>query len=190
MRLPKRVFQANYQNFRFFSLANDSRYLQSRPLISSLKRQTAFSLNGIPSAFFMSSSQYLLPDPETLVWTPSDRFKETSTVAFFYHRTTLPLWTCSGLLRSAFEYRASKSSQAFASSAILFAITDLSRASPKGPELEELNIFIAFVIKMVVRIIIADLNDYAVRFREPLGKSNYIRLLSCSLIHGIIWRDE
>ena len=97
MRLPKRVFQANYQNFRFLSLANDSRYLQSRPLISSLKRQTAFSLNGIPSAFFMSSSQYLLPDPETLVWTPSDRFKETSTVAFFYHRTTLPLWTCSGL---------------------------------------------------------------------------------------------
>ena len=88
--------------------------------------------------------------------------------------------------RSAFEYRASKSSQAFASSAILFAISDLSRASPKGPELEELNIFIAFVIKMVVRIIIADLNDYAVRFREPLGKSNYIRLLSCSLIHGII----
>ena len=35
---------------------------------------------------------------------------------------------------------------------------------------------------MVVRIIIADLNDYAFRFREPLGKSNYIRLFSCSLI--------
>ena len=32
MRLPKRAFQANYQNFRFFSLANDPRYLQSWPL--------------------------------------------------------------------------------------------------------------------------------------------------------------
>ena len=42
---------------------------------------------------------------------------------------------------------------------------------------------------MVVLTIIADSNDHTVRFREPLGKSNYARLLSfchaLSIVHGI-----
>ena len=41
--------------------------------------------------------------------------------------------------------------------------------------------FIAFIMKMVVLTIIADSNDHKVRFREPLGKLNFIRLFSCSL---------
>ena len=64
-------------------------------LISSFKQPTEFLLNGttstsffpirfrvssrrkppIPNAFSTSSSQYLLSDPETLEWTPSDRLK-------------------------------------------------------------------------------------------------------------------
>ena len=88
------------------------------------------------------------------------------------------------LLRSLFGYFALKSFQAFVSSAILFATSDLSHASPKGRELEELDIFITFVIKIVVRIIISDSNDYTVCFREPLGKSNYIRFLSCPLCNS------
>ena len=44
--------------------------------------------------------------------------------------------------------------------------------------------FIAFLIKMVVLTIIADSNDHTVHFRKPLGKSNYIRLLNCSLYNS------
>ena len=44
--------------------------------------------------------------------------------------------------------------------------------------------FIAFLIKMVVLTIIADSNDHTVRFRKPLGKSNYIRLLTHSLYYS------
>ena len=75
-------------------------------------------------------------------------------------------------------------------SAILFASFDLNQANPKGSELEELKIFIAFIIKMVVLTIIADSNDYTVRSREPLLKSNDFRLLTCSFfnrqIHEIV----
>ena len=39
-------------------------------------------------------------------------------------------------------------------------------------------------MKMIVLTIIADSNDHTVRFREPLGKSNYIRLLSCPLYNS------
>ena len=38
-----------------------------------------------------------------------------------------------------------------------------------------------FIIKMVVLTMIADSNDHKARFREPLDKSDYIRLLTCSL---------
>ena len=41
--------------------------------------------------------------------------------------------------------------------------------------------FIAFTIKIVVLIIVANSDDHTVRFREHLNKSNYIRLLSCPL---------
>ena len=37
---------------------------------------------------------------------------------------------------------------------------------------------------MIVLTVIADSNDHTVRFREPLGKLNYIRLLSCPLYNS------
>ena len=36
----------------------------------------------------------------------------------------------------------------------------------------------------MVVLTITDSNDYTVRFREPLGKSDYIRLLTCSLFNS------
>ena len=125
----------------------------------------------ISSAFFMSSS---------LVWTLSDRFKWTSAVACLLSSND----TCAlNLIRSTFGYRALKSFQAFlfALSAISFASSDLSHASPKARNLRSSTFFIAFIMKMVVLTIIADSNDHKVRFREPLGKLNFIRLFSCSL---------
>ena len=92
--------------------------------------------------------------------------------------------TCAlNLIRSTFGYRALKSFQAFlfALSAISFASSDLSHASPKARNLRSSTFFIAFIMKMVVLTIIADSNDHKVRFREPLGKLNFIRLFSCSL---------
>ena len=60
----------------------------------------------------------------------------------------------------------------FALSAILFA--------SKSSDLSHAHIFIVFVMKMVVSTIIADLNDHTVRFKDLLGKSSYIRLMSYS----------
>ena len=79
------------------------------------------------------------------------------------------------LLKSAFEYRALKLSQAFvlALSAILFALSGLSHA----------NIFIAFIINMTVLTIIANSNDHIGHFNEPPGSEKYqhFRFLSISL---------
>ena len=59
----------------------------------------------------------------------------------------------------------------FALSAILFA--------SKSSDLSHAHIFIVFVMKKVVSTIIADSNGHTVRF-NLLGKSSYIRLMSCS----------
>ena len=68
-----------------------------------------------------------------------------------------------------------KLTQAFvlALSSILFASSDLSNA----------NIFIAFIINMIVLTIIADSNDYMGHLNEPPGSEKYqhIWLLSFSL---------
>ena len=37
------------------------------------------------------------------------------------------------------------------------------------------------IIKMVILTIITNENDHTVHFKEPLGKSQYMRLLNCSL---------
>ena len=85
----------------------------------------------------MSSSQYLLFDPTTIVWTPSDRSR---------------LWS---LLYLQFYLLQSH----------LILVT---------------HTFLLCLMKMVVSTIIADLNDHTVRFKDLLGKSSYIRLMSCS----------
>ena len=77
------------------------------------------------------------------------------------------IWSYDNRLNSIWSFQA----LVFALSAILFA--------SKSSDLSHAHIFIVFVMKMVVSTIIADLNDHTVRFKD-LGKSSYIRLMSCS----------
>ena len=78
------------------------------------------------------------------------------------------IWSYDNRLNSIWSFQA----LVFALSAILFA--------SKSSDLSHAHIFIVFVMKMVVSTIIADSNDHTVRFKDPLGKSSYIRLMSCS----------
>ena len=78
------------------------------------------------------------------------------------------IWSYDNRLNSIWSFQA----LVFALSAILFA--------SKSSDLSHAHIFIVFVMKMVVSTIIADLNDHTVRFKDLLGKSSYIRLMSCS----------
>ena len=78
------------------------------------------------------------------------------------------IWSYDNRLNSIWSFQA----LVFALSAILFA--------SKSSDLSLAHIFIVFVMKMVVSTIIADLNDHTVRFKDLLGKSSYIRLMSCS----------
>ena len=78
------------------------------------------------------------------------------------------IWAYDNRLNSIWSFQA----LVFALSAILFA--------SKSSDLSHAHIFIVFVMKMVVSTIIADSNDHTVRFKDPLGKSSYIRLMSCS----------
>ena len=78
------------------------------------------------------------------------------------------IWSYDNRLNSIWSFQA----LVFALSAILFAL--------KSSDLSHTHIFIVFVMKMVVSTIIADLNDHTVRFKDLLGKSSYIRLMSCS----------
>ena len=78
------------------------------------------------------------------------------------------IWSYDNRLNSIWSFQA----LVFALSAILFA--------SKSSDLSHAHIFIVFVMKMVVSTIIADSNDHTVRFKDLLGKSSYIRLMSCS----------
>ena len=78
------------------------------------------------------------------------------------------IWSYDNRLNSIWSFQA----LVFALSAILFA--------SKSSDLSHAHIFIVFVMKMVVSTIIADLNDHTVHFKDLLGKSSYIRLMSCS----------
>ena len=78
------------------------------------------------------------------------------------------IWSYDNRLNSIWSFQA----LVFALSAILFA--------SKSSDLSHAHIFIVFVTKMVVSTIIADSNDHTVRFKDLLGKSSYIRLMSCS----------
>ena len=78
------------------------------------------------------------------------------------------IWSYDNRLNSIWSFQA----LVFALSAILFA--------SKSSDLSHAHIFIVFLMKMVVSTIIADLNDHTVRFKDLLGKSSYIRLMSCS----------
>ena len=78
------------------------------------------------------------------------------------------IWSYDNRLNSIWSFQA----LVFALSAILFA--------SKSSDLSHAHIFIVFVMKMVVLTIIADSNDHTVRFKDLLGKSSYIRLMSCS----------
>ena len=78
------------------------------------------------------------------------------------------IWSYDNRLNSIWSFQA----LVFALSAILFA--------SKSSDLSHAHIFIVFVMKMVVSTIIADSSDHTVRFKDLLGKSSYIRLMSCS----------
>ena len=78
------------------------------------------------------------------------------------------IWSYDNRLNSIWSFQA----LVFALSAILFA--------SKSSDLSHAHIFIVFVTKMVVSTIIADSYDHTVRFKDLLGKSSYIRLMSCS----------
>ena len=78
------------------------------------------------------------------------------------------IWSYDNRLNSIWSFQA----LVFALSAILFA--------SKSSDLSHAHIFIVFVMKMVVSTIIADSNGHTVRFKDLLGKSSYIRLMSCS----------
>ena len=78
------------------------------------------------------------------------------------------IWSYDNRLNSIWSFQA----LVFALSAILFA--------SKSSDLSHAHILIVFVMKMVVSTIIADSNDHTVRFKDLLGKSSYIRLMSCS----------
>ena len=78
------------------------------------------------------------------------------------------IWSYDNRLNSIWSFQA----LVFALSAILFA--------SKSSDLSHAHILIVCVMKMVVSTIIADLNDHTVRFKDLLGKSSYIRLMSCS----------
>ena len=78
------------------------------------------------------------------------------------------IWSYDNRLNSIWSFQA----LVFALSAILFA--------SKSSDLSHAHIFIVSVMKMVVSTIIADSNDHTVRFKDLLGKSSYIRLMSCS----------